>query len=79
MSLLLLCAAQFLLILDVAIVNVALPPIGEELAFSPSGLQLVVTAYTLAFGALLLLGGRLADVREPSALRGTGPTTRGER
>jgi MFS family permease len=48
--------AQFMLILDVAIVNVALPSVQEELGFAPADLQLVVTAYALSFGGLLLLG-----------------------
>ena len=55
-ALLLLCMAQFMLILDIAIVNVALPPISEDLGFSAGNLQLVVTAYALTFGGLLLLG-----------------------
>ena len=61
-ALLLLCMAQFMLILDIAIVNVALPPIAEDLGFSAGNLQLVVTAYALTFGGLLLLGGRLSDL-----------------
>jgi EmrB/QacA subfamily drug resistance transporter len=54
--------AQFMVILDVTIVNVALPAIQTDLGFSADGLQWVVNAYTLAFGSLLLLGGRLSDV-----------------
>ncbi|MDJ0464095.1 MFS transporter [Streptomyces sp. H27-C3] len=57
----LLCLAQFMLIADVTVVNVALPTIGAELALSGSALTWIVTAYTLFFGSLLLLGGRLAD------------------
>lgn len=57
----LLCLAQFMLIADVTVVNVALPSIGTDLALSGSGLTWVVTAYTLFFGALLMAGGRLAD------------------
>jgi EmrB/QacA subfamily drug resistance transporter len=60
--LILLCAAQFMVILDVTVVNVALPSIQEDLAIATEDLQWVVTAYTLAFGGLLLLGGRLADL-----------------
>ena len=60
-ALALLCAAQFMVILDVTVVNVALPAIGEDLALSRSAATWVFTAYTLCFGALLLLGGRLAD------------------
>lgn len=53
--------AQFMLIADVTVVNVALPAISHDLALSGSGLTWVVTAYTLFFGALLMAGGRLAD------------------
>lgn len=55
-------AAQFVLQLNVAIVNVALPTVQRELGFSPAELQWIVTGYALTFGALLLLGGRLGDV-----------------
>jgi EmrB/QacA subfamily drug resistance transporter len=55
-------AAQFMVILDVAIVNVALPSIKTQLHFSQEGLQWVVTAYAILFGGALLLGGRLADL-----------------
>lgn len=61
-ALVLLCLAQFMLILDVTVVNVALPSIGADLGISRSELTWVVTAYVLAFGGLMLLGGRLADV-----------------
>jgi EmrB/QacA subfamily drug resistance transporter len=57
-----LCSAFFMVILDVAIVNVALPTIQVDLAFSAKNLQWVVSAYALAFGGLLLLGGRAADL-----------------
>lgn len=53
--------AQFMLIADVTVVNVALPAISRDLTLSGSGLTWVVTAYTLFFGALLMAGGRLAD------------------
>src|SRR3954470_5225604 len=56
------CLAQFMVILDVSIVNVALPSIRADLDFSATGLQWVVNAYTLAFGGFLLLGGRAADL-----------------
>src|SRR3954462_14186966 len=56
------CLAQFMVILDVSIVNVALPSIRGDLDFSATGLQWVVNAYTLAFGGFLLLGGRAADL-----------------
>jgi EmrB/QacA subfamily drug resistance transporter len=54
--------AFFMTILDVSIVNVALPTIGEELDFSRDNLQWVITAYAIAFGGFLLLGGRAADL-----------------
>jgi EmrB/QacA subfamily drug resistance transporter len=55
-------AAQFMVVLDVAIVNVALPTIKTDLHFSQANLQWVVTAYSLLFGGVLLLGGRMADL-----------------
>jgi EmrB/QacA subfamily drug resistance transporter len=58
----LLALAQFMVVLDVAIVNVALPSIARELHFAANNLQWVVTAYTLTFGGFLLLGGRAADL-----------------
>jgi EmrB/QacA subfamily drug resistance transporter len=60
-ALLLLCTAQFMLILDVTVVNVALPSIQEDVGVATSDLPWVVAAYTVAFGGLLLLGGRAAD------------------
>lgn len=60
-ALALLVMAQFVVILDVAIVNVALPSIKTHLHFSTSNLQYVVTAYAITFGGVLLLGGRLSD------------------
>jgi EmrB/QacA subfamily drug resistance transporter len=59
--LVLVCIAQFMVVLDATVVNVALPSIQEDLDFSSSSLQWVVNAYTLAFGGFLLLGGRAAD------------------
>jgi len=56
------CLAQFMVILDVAIVNVALPSIRDGLDFSTTGLQWVVNAYTLTFAGFLMLGGRAADL-----------------
>ena len=56
------CLAQFMVVLDATIVNVALPSIQRGLHFSPSNLQWVVNAYTLIFGGFLLLGGRAADL-----------------
>jgi EmrB/QacA subfamily drug resistance transporter len=61
-ALALIVVAQFMVILDVAIVNVALPSIELDLGFSQSGLEWVVTAYAIVFGGFLLLGGRLADL-----------------
>jgi EmrB/QacA subfamily drug resistance transporter len=61
-ALVLLCLAQFMVILDVTVVNVALPSIGADLALERAALTWVVTAYTLCFGGLMLLGGRLADL-----------------
>lgn len=58
----LLAVAQFMVVLDVSIVNIALPSIQHALSFSDSSLQWVVTAYALAFGGFLLLGGRAADL-----------------
>ena len=55
-------AAQFMVVLDVAIVNVALPSIKTDLGFSQESLQWVITAYSIFFGGVLLLGGRLADL-----------------
>ncbi|MEP6909595.1 MAG: DHA2 family efflux MFS transporter permease subunit [Actinomycetota bacterium] len=54
--------AQFMVVLDIAIVNVALPSIKTDLHFSQESLQWVVTAYAILFGGVLLLGGRLADL-----------------
>ncbi|GAA2593025.1 DHA2 family efflux MFS transporter permease subunit [Winogradskya consettensis] len=54
--------AQFMVVLDVTIVNVALPDIQQDLGFSASALQWVISAYTLLFGGFLLLGGRVADL-----------------
>jgi EmrB/QacA subfamily drug resistance transporter len=62
MILALLCAAQFMLILDITVVNVALPSIQADVGIAIDDLQWVVTAYTLAFGGLILLGGRAADL-----------------
>jgi EmrB/QacA subfamily drug resistance transporter len=56
------CLAQFMVILDVSIVNVALPTIRDGLGFSTDGLQWVVNAYTLTFAGFLLLGGRASDL-----------------
>jgi EmrB/QacA subfamily drug resistance transporter len=56
------CIAQFMVVLDVSVVNVALPTVQQALHYSPSGLQWVVNAYVLTFAGFLLLGGRAADL-----------------
>ena len=61
-ALILLCVAQFIVVLDASIVNVALPSIGKGLHFSERDLPWVVNAYVIAFGGFLLLGGRAADL-----------------
>ncbi|WP_344447573.1 MFS transporter, partial [Kitasatospora nipponensis] len=60
--LLLLCVAEFMIVLDFSITNVALPDIQSSLGFSSSALQWVVSSYALAFGGFLMLGGRLGDL-----------------
>src|SRR4029453_19412224 len=62
LALTVLALAQFMVVLDVTIVNVALPSIQDALGFSADGLQWVVNAYTLTFGGLLMLGGRMSDL-----------------
>ncbi len=62
LALVLLCSAQFVVVLDASIVNVALPSIGDALHFSQENLPWVVNAYVLTFGGFLLLGGRTADL-----------------
>src|SRR5881398_1545245 len=61
-ALILLCVAEFIVVLDASIVNVALPSIGTGLDFSEQNLPWVVNAYVIAFGGFLLLGGRAADL-----------------
>src|SRR6186713_3656547 len=58
----LLSTVQFMVVLDIAIVNVALPSIQVDLGFSQENLQWVISAYALVFGGFLLLGGRSADL-----------------
>lgn len=60
--LILLCSAQFMVVLDFSIVNVALPAIQRDLGFTTQNLQWIVTAYSLTFGGFLLLGGRIGDL-----------------
>src|SRR6201991_1508476 len=62
LALVVLALAQFMVVLDVTIVTVPLPSIQDALGFSADGLQWVVNAYTLLFGGLLLLGGRISDL-----------------
>ncbi len=61
-TLILACLAQFMVILDVSVVNVALPSIKHALGFTEDGLQWVINAYTVTFAGFLLLGGRAADL-----------------
>jgi EmrB/QacA subfamily drug resistance transporter len=61
LALVVLVAAQFMIILDVTVMNVAIPEIGRTLSMDASALPWVITAYTMSFGGLLILGGRLAD------------------
>src|ERR1700754_1400363 len=60
--LLLICTAQFMVVLDFSIVNIALPAIQQDLKLSTENLQWIISAYALSFGGFLLLGGRLADL-----------------
>ncbi|MBL8627082.1 MAG: MFS transporter [Myxococcales bacterium] len=71
-ALFVLCAAQFLVILDTSIVGVALPALQRALGFDAAGLQWIFNAYVVAFGGLLLLGGRLADLFGPRRLFAIG-------
>src|SRR5919204_5738340 len=73
----LVCLGQFMVVLDISIVNVALPSIQAELGFTASGLQWVVNAYTLTFAGFLLLGGRAGDLfgRRRMFLAGLGMFT----
>ncbi|MDQ3370742.1 MAG: MFS transporter [Myxococcota bacterium] len=71
-ALFLLCTAQFLVILDTSIVGIALPALQRSLGFDAAGLQWIFNAYVVAFGGLLLLGGRLADLFGPRRLFGIG-------
>ncbi len=67
-ALILLCSAQFVVVLDASIVNVALPTIGEALKFTESSLPWVVNAYVLTFGGLLLLLGGVAGAQFGAAM-----------
>ena len=61
-ALIVLCVGMLMIVLDVTVVNVALPSIQEDLGFTQSSLAWVVNAYLIAFGGLLLLAGRLGDI-----------------
>lgn len=74
-ALVLLCIAQFMLILDVTVINVALPSIGSALHLDRAWLTWAVTAYTLCFGGLMLLGGRLGDAYGSRRVLLTGLST----
>lgn len=62
LALIVISTAQLMVVLDATIVNIALPSIQKDLGFTPANLQWVLTAYTLAFGGFLLLGGRAGDI-----------------
>ena len=66
LGLVIIAISQLTIVLDATIVNVALPTITRELAVSDADRQWVITAYTIAFGGLLLLGGRVADFLDPA-------------
>lgn len=68
------CVGQFLVVLDVSVVNVALPSLSTDLGMSPAGLQWVLNAYSIAFAGFMLLGGRAADIygRKRMFLTGLG-------
>ncbi|GAA2639337.1 MFS transporter [Actinomadura fulvescens] len=68
----LVCAAQFMVVLDVSVVNVALPSIQRSLGFAAADLPWVATSYALVFGGFLLLGGRLADLYGHRRVLGVG-------
>ena len=69
-----LCVGMLMIVLDVTVVNVALPTIQDDLHFSTSSLAWVINAYLITFGGLLLLAGRLGDLigRRASSCRGSG-------
>src|SRR5574338_1532573 len=71
-ALFLLCTAQFLVILDTSIVGIALPALQRALGFDAAGLQWIFNAYVVAYGGLLLIGGRLADLFAPRRRFETG-------
>src|ERR1700751_5252481 len=72
LALFVIAAAQLMVVLDTAIVNVALPHMQQALGFSGTGLEWVVNAYALTFGGLMLLGGRAGDLLGRRAMFVTG-------
>lgn len=72
LALAMLCAAQFMLVLDITVVNVALPDLASDLTLSRGGTTWVITLYTLFFGGLMLVGGRSADLFGPRRVLLTG-------
>ena len=64
-ALAILCTAQFIVIMDTSIIGVALPAIKNALGYDQSSLQWIFNAYVIAFGGLLLLGGKLSDLFGP--------------
>ena len=75
LALALLATVQFMVVLDIAIVNVALPSIQVDLGFTPENLQWVISAYALFFGGFLLLGGRAADLLGRGACSSSAPSS----
>src|ERR1022692_3200187 len=73
LALYVLCVGVLMIVLDVTVVNVALPSIQEELHFSTSSLAWVVNAYLIAFGGLLLLAGRFGDLLGSKSVFMAGP------
>src|ERR671917_1841230 len=71
-ALLVLATAQFMVIMDTSIIGVALPDMQADLGFSQDSLSWVFNAYVIAFGGLLLLGGRLSDLLGPRRVFGAG-------
>jgi EmrB/QacA subfamily drug resistance transporter len=67
-----LCAAQFMVIMDTSIIGVALPAIQQALSYTPSELQWIFNAYVIVFGGFLLLGGKLSDLYGPKNIFMTG-------
>ncbi len=72
LAIVVLCVAEFMIVLDATIVNVALPSIQRGLRFSPSSLQWVINMYTLIFGGFMLLGGRAGDLIGRKRVFGAG-------